>query len=92
MLFVTFHKVLIFMAKFVGTPQNSQDEGPPLLACPLMFIQHIRSYRPHLETASSRYAVVTRGPCNRENILDIPKMSFDPLLPYVGYLNFIQPF
>jgi hypothetical protein len=75
-------ELLIFTVKVAGIPQNSQDEGPPLLACPLLFTQHLLSYHPDLEAVSSRPAVVTRDMLNIGNSGMPLKMKFDPLLSH----------
>jgi hypothetical protein len=75
-------ELLIFMAKIAGTPLHSQDEGPPLLACPLLFTQHILSYHLHLEAVSSRHAVATRDTLNIGNSGMTLKMKFDLLLSH----------
>jgi hypothetical protein len=47
---------------------NPQGGGPPLVGCPRLLIQYIRSYPPYLEAVSSvrnvrtRHAVVTTDP------------------------------
>jgi hypothetical protein len=49
-------------------PPNPQAGGPPTVGCPQLLNQHIRSYPPYLEAASSirnprtRHAVVTVDP------------------------------
>jgi hypothetical protein len=49
---------------------NPQAGGPPLVGCPRLLIQYIRSYPPYLEAVSSirnlrtRHAAVTRDPPN----------------------------
>jgi hypothetical protein len=49
--------------------------GPPLVGCPRLLIQYIRSYPPYLEGISSirnlrtRHAVVTRDPPNMVRVL-----------------------
>jgi hypothetical protein len=54
---------------------NSQAGGPPLVDCPRLLIQYIRSYPPYLEAVSSirnlrtRCTLVTRVPVNRENVI-----------------------
>jgi hypothetical protein len=51
---------------------NPQAGGPPLVGCPRLLIQYIRSYPPYLDGVSSirnlrtRHAVVTRDPPNME--------------------------
>jgi hypothetical protein len=51
---------------------NPLAGGPPLVGCPRLLIQYIRSYAPYLEAISSirnlrvRHAVVTRDPLNME--------------------------
>jgi hypothetical protein len=54
---------------FITNPTpNPQAGGPPLVGCPRLLIQYIRSYPPKLEGVSSicnlrtRHAVVTRDP------------------------------
>jgi hypothetical protein len=55
---------------------NPQAGGPPLVGCPRLLIQYIRSYPPYLEGDPSirnlrtRHAVVTRDP---------PNMALSPL-------------
>jgi hypothetical protein len=57
---------------------NAQAGGPPLVVCPRLLIQYIRSYPPYLEGVSSnrnlrtRHAIVTRGPPNmdREGVVE----------------------
>jgi hypothetical protein len=50
----------------VSPKPNPQGGGPPLIGCPLLLIQYIRSYPPYLEVVSSirnlrtRHAVVIR--------------------------------
>jgi hypothetical protein len=66
---VAFRNVLAFYGEVTLLP-NTQTGGPPLVSCPRLRIQHIRSYSPYLEAVSSiRYlrsphAVVTRDPLN----------------------------
>ena len=36
----------------VSTSPNSQAGGPPLVGCPRLLLQHIRSYPPYLEAVS----------------------------------------
>jgi hypothetical protein len=51
---------------------SPQAEGPPLVGCPQLLIQYIRSYTPYLEAISSirnlrtRHALVTRDPLNMD--------------------------
>jgi hypothetical protein len=51
---------------------NPQAGGPPLVGCPRLLIQYIRSYSPYLEAVPSicnlrmRHALVTRDPPNTE--------------------------
>jgi hypothetical protein len=64
---VTFHNKLIFYTEFLA---NTLAGGPPLVGCPRLLIQYIRSYPPYLEVVSSicnlrtRHAMVTRDPHN----------------------------
>jgi hypothetical protein len=75
--FVTFRDVIHFLRWGVVSPlPNPQAGGPPLVGCPRLLIQYIRSYPPYLDAFSSirnlrtRHAVVTRDPLNMEiNIL-----------------------
>jgi hypothetical protein len=69
--FVTFRNVFPFLRwGVVSPPPNPQAGGPPLVGCPRLIIQYIRSYPPYLEAFSSirnlrtRHAVVTRDPLN----------------------------
>jgi hypothetical protein len=56
----------------VSSTPNPQYEGPPLVGCPRVFIQYIRSYPPCLEAISfirnlrTRHAMVTKDPPNME--------------------------
>jgi hypothetical protein len=61
----------LFLGQGVVSPMaNPQAWGPPLVGCPRLLIQYIRSYPPYLEAAPSignlrtRHAVVTRDPPN----------------------------
>jgi hypothetical protein len=53
---------------------NPQVGGTPLVGCPRLLIQYIRSYPKYLEAVSSirnrrtRHAVVTRDPPNTEHL------------------------
>jgi hypothetical protein len=53
---------------------NPQAGRPPIVGCPQLLIQYIRSYPPYLEGVSSihnlrtRHAVVTRDPPNMVHI------------------------
>jgi hypothetical protein len=65
--FLTFRNNLIFLRRGVVSPTpNPQAGGQPLVGCPRLLIQYIRSYPPYLEAISSicnlktRHAVVTR--------------------------------
>jgi hypothetical protein len=65
-----FITILFFTVRSCYPTPNPQARGPPLVGCPRLLIQYIRSYPPHLETISSvrnlrtRHAVVTRDPPN----------------------------
>jgi hypothetical protein len=66
--FVTFRNVFLLLRwGVVSPPPNPQAGGPPLVGCPRLLIQYIRSYPPYLEAFSSirnlrtRHAVVTRN-------------------------------
>jgi hypothetical protein len=56
----------------VNLTPNPQAGGPPLVGCPRLLNQYIRSYPPYLEAVSSirnlrtRHAMVTRDPPNME--------------------------
>jgi hypothetical protein len=70
-LLVIFRNKPIFLWWGIVSPTpNHQDGGPPLIGCPRLLIQYIRSYPPYLEAVSSirnlrtRHAVVTRDPPN----------------------------
>jgi hypothetical protein len=72
---VVFSNKLIFLRWGVVSPTpNPQDGGPPLVGCPRLLIQYIRSYPPYLEGVSSihnlrtRHAVVTRNPPDMEKL------------------------
>jgi hypothetical protein len=72
---VIFHLKLIFLQRGVFSPTpNPLAGGPPLVDCPRLLIEYIRSYPPYLEAVSSirnlrtRRAVVTRDPRNMELI------------------------
>jgi hypothetical protein len=66
-----FRNKFIFYGEVSPTP-NPQAGGPPLVGCPRLLIQYIRSYLPYLEVVSSirnlrtRHAVVTRDPPNMD--------------------------
>jgi hypothetical protein len=71
--FVTFRNVFIFLRwGVVSPPPNPQAGWPPLVGCPRLLIQYIRSYPPYLEAFSSirnlrtRHAVVTRDPLSSQ--------------------------
>jgi hypothetical protein len=57
------------MREYNPTP-NPQAGGPPLVGCPRLLMQYVRSFPPNLEGVSSirnlwtRHAVVTRDPPN----------------------------
>jgi hypothetical protein len=66
---MNFRNRLIFLRWGVVSPTpNPQAGGPPLVGCPRLLIQYIRSYPPYLEAVSSirklrtRHAVVTWDP------------------------------
>jgi hypothetical protein len=43
-----------YLRRAVDSPSpNLQDEGPPIVDCPLLLIQRISSYSPYLEPVSS---------------------------------------
>jgi hypothetical protein len=75
---------LIFLRWGVVSPKpKPQAEGPPLVGCPRLFIQYIRSYAPYLEVVSfirhlrTRHAVVTMDPINMEGAHNmLIKLSF----------------
>jgi hypothetical protein len=60
--------------RVVSPTPNPQAGGPPLIGCPRLLFQYIRSYPPYLEAVSSihnlrmRHAMVTRDPPNMERI------------------------
>jgi hypothetical protein len=57
----------------VSPTHNPLAGGSPIVGCPRLLIQYIRSYPPYLESVSSirnlrtRHAVVTRDPPNMES-------------------------
>jgi hypothetical protein len=59
-----------FLRWVVSPTPNPQAGGPPLVGCPRLLVQYIRSYPPKLEGVSSirnlrtRHAVMTRDPPN----------------------------
>jgi hypothetical protein len=63
---------LFFRRGVVSSTPNPQAGDSPLVGCPRLFIQYIRSYPPYLEDVSSirnlrtRHAVVTRDPLNMD--------------------------
>jgi hypothetical protein len=63
---------LFFTVRSCSPTPNPKAGGPPLVSCPRLLIQYIRSYPPYLEGVSSirnlrtRHAVVTRDPPNME--------------------------
>jgi hypothetical protein len=67
-LLVYFRNRLFLRWGVVSPTPNPQAGGPPLVSCPRLFIQNIRSWPPILEGVSSirnlrtRHAVVTRDP------------------------------
>jgi hypothetical protein len=68
---VTFCNKLIFLRRGVVRPTpNPQAGGPPLVRCPRLLVQYIRSYLPYLEVVSSirnlstSHTIVTRDTCN----------------------------
>jgi hypothetical protein len=74
----------------VSPPHNPQAGGPPLVGCPWLLIQYIRSCPPCLEAFSSirnlrtRHAVVTRDPLNmakfnlyKKNFIHAEIIGFD---------------
>jgi hypothetical protein len=62
----------IFTARRSCPTPNHQSGGPPLVGCPRLLNQYIRSYSPYLEAFSSvrnlrtLHAMVTRDPPNME--------------------------
>jgi hypothetical protein len=64
------NKYRVLRGRVVSLQPNPQAGGPPTVGCPLLLIQYIRSYPPHLEAVSSirnprtRHAVVTVDPLN----------------------------
>jgi hypothetical protein len=71
---MNFRNRLIFLRWGVVSPTpNPQAGGPPLVGCPRLLIQYIRSYPPYLEAVSyirnvrTRHAVVTRDPHTHES-------------------------
>jgi hypothetical protein len=74
-LLVNFRKNFIFLRWVVRATPNPQTGGPPLVGCPRLLIQYIRSYHPYLEavpsirTLRTRHAVVTRNP---PNMVEVP--------------------
>jgi hypothetical protein len=67
-------KYISFLWLGVVSPTlNPQAGGPPLVGCPPLLIQYIRSYPPYLEDFSSirnlrtRHAMVTKDPTNMAN-------------------------
>jgi hypothetical protein len=74
--FVTFRNVFLFFygGELLAPPPNPQAGRPPLVGCPRLLIQYIRSYPPYLEAFSSnrnlrtRHAVVTRDPLNNQHL------------------------
>jgi hypothetical protein len=72
---VNFHNKIIFYGEELLAPRpNPKAGGPPIVGCPRLFIQYIRSYPPYLEPVSSirnlrtRHAVVTRDPPNMSSL------------------------
>jgi hypothetical protein len=72
-LLVIFRNKLIFLRRgVVSRTPNPQAGGPPLIGCPRLLIQYIRSYPPYLEAVSSirnlrtRHGVVTMNPPNMD--------------------------
>jgi hypothetical protein len=66
--FSTFSNKLIIYGELSRRP-NPHAGGPPLVGCPRLLIQYIRSFPPYLEGVSirslrTRRAVVTKGPPN----------------------------
>jgi hypothetical protein len=83
------NKLILYDEMFYPTP-NSHAGGPPLVGCPRLLIQYIRSYPPYLEAVSSvlnprtRRAVVTRDPPNvGYTLLSVQEFKF--LLLFGGY-------
>jgi hypothetical protein len=77
---MNFRNKLIFLRLGIVSPTpNPQAGGPPLVGCPRLFVQYIRSYPPYLEAVSSicnlrtHYAVVTRDPCNMVLLVSFDK-------------------
>jgi hypothetical protein len=70
-LLMNFCNKLIFLRWGVVSPMlNPQAGGPPIVGCPWLLMQYIRSYPPYLEAVSSicnlrtRHSVVSRDPPN----------------------------
>jgi hypothetical protein len=68
------NKYLVLWGRVVSPPPNPQAGGPPIVGCPRLLIQYIRSYPPYVEAVSSirnpriRHAVVTVDPLNMGNM------------------------
>jgi hypothetical protein len=84
--------VFIFLRSgVVSPPPNPEAGGPPLVGCPRLLIQYIRSCPPYLEAFSSirnlktRHAVVTRDPLSVHNV---NKVFVTMLLKIKLYLYF----
>jgi hypothetical protein len=70
--FMTFRNKLFFRWRVISPTPNPQAGRPPLVRCPRLLIQYIRTYPLYLEAVSSirnlrtRYIVVTRDPPNMD--------------------------
>jgi hypothetical protein len=46
---VTFHKKVLSYGEFLAPRATTQGRGPPIVGCPRLLTQYIRSYPPYLE-------------------------------------------
>jgi hypothetical protein len=62
------NRLIFYFEELLAPLPTSVARGPPLVGCPQLLIQYIRSYPPYLEAVSfirnlrTRHAVVTRNP------------------------------
>jgi hypothetical protein len=69
------NKLILYGEELLAPTPKPQAGWPPLVGCPQLLIQYIRSYPPYLEAVSSihnlrtHHAVVTRDPPNMAHVI-----------------------
>jgi hypothetical protein len=72
---------------------NPQAGGPPVVGCPRLRIQYIRSYPPCLEAVSSilnlrtRHAVMTRNQLNMVPVFELHIYSTDDICDFAYFID-----